>query len=369
LCAVKLVLPFRYNFFNIFGLCVSLSLTALSTHNSHHIPQLLPQHHQMCSNFLKQLALNFTNPNMAVMYEAIRKLPLTFEQFTSACEPLKDLPAQNGYEEWSALISMLKQIADKEIELQVFLVGHVSVELSQSPLFEILQSPATTAKPPANHWKFMKLSFAAEDFLSTCYEMEQEANVWDMVNNGSYNRFISMCQELAKHEINILDFLSSEATDAMLETCSLLCLVLHTSTRSSGLGVFVDVDAIIKALTAPLGWLEKRHVPPYPPSPYGLSFDQTHLLQWMQAAELDIAEFSFQNPIPTPSFYLLHVRVHELGGAHTNVELFMARHKPVDGTPGSIMYRHLVNSNNEDGYQLYVVARERCQRWQWRSLP
>jgi hypothetical protein len=305
------------------------------------------------SNFVTS---NFVTSNFAYMSKAMRELPFTTAEFLTVCDTLKVLPFQNGEDDWKSLASMLEQIENNEIDLQVFAVGKISDELSQSPLFKILRGVLPEIKPP-NMFRVtdsphtVALDFTAKEFLQSCEELCRITNSHDILQAQSYIRFLAMIDDLDSERVNLLEFISTEKSDEMLQTCSLFELVLNTTTAYAS-HVMVDSSAARKALMQHLGWVSKRHVPPYPPSPHGLDFNQSQLLSWMQAAEADIDAFDFPTWDTLPSYSLLHSRVHQFDALGLQVHSFMAGCEPPEGSPGSIIFSYL----GDDAYELGMFS-------------
>jgi hypothetical protein len=124
---------------------------------------------------------------------------------------------------------------------------------------------------------------------------------------------------------------------------------MHTTSASLSHVVIHDLElhnASIE-LNQPQGFVHHGshiHIPPYPPSQYGLTFDQTQFLQCMQAAEADVGKYSFSESENSEGLDILHMRWHQLHEKQVPLAVFMAGREPAEGTPGSIIFRHLINS-------------------------
>jgi len=282
------------------------------------------------------------------MVDAMHKVPFTAAEFVSVCETLQDLPDQNGEEDWARLLSMLTHLQDGGIDILVFLVGSSSAELLQSPLFEILVGKSAPTKPPTKFKSadaaLVELDFTPNEFLAVCTKVdEHDTDGWTAEERDTTLGLPKMLDELAQRQVNILDFLSSEDTDSKLQDCALLALILHTAIGSNK-QVFVDSAAVRTAITKPFGFADIRHVPPYPPSSCGLDFDENQFLEWCKAAENDISLFSYAEPEALLSFFVLHKRIHDLGTTGHFAVDFLAGREPVEGSPGSKIFKHLVNA-------------------------
>ena len=283
------------------------------------------------------------------MVDAMHKVPFTAAEFVSVCETLQDLPDQNGGEDWARLLSMLTHLQDGGIDILVFLVGSSSAELLQSPLFEILIGKPAPTKPPTKFKSadatLVELDFTPHEFLAT----GDATDGWFAdESDATPMKLKTMLDELAQWQVNILDFLSSEDTDIRLQESAFLKLILHTAIASDK-QVFIDLTAFSIANAEPFGYPETGHIPPYPPSPCGLDFDENQFLEWCKAAENDIPQFSYAESEALTSFHVLHKWIHDLGTTGHLVVDFLAGREPVQGSPGSKIFEHLVNAHDDDG--------------------
>jgi hypothetical protein len=294
------------------------------------------------------------------------------EDFCSACELVKDLPSSNGEDEWNNFEDLWQQVQARPFgDVRNMIFEHASIELINSPLFEILfeiehevAPPKTFASarlgPLSEHstimMRFVRIqpSFTARDFLSLCVILDTDfLKHMKFGHHPLTSKFMGMLSLLHNKEVNVLDFLSTEDTDAMLETCPLFRVLMHTLSASAChvLVKLNEVEQALLRLKAPQGFHSQGDsidVPPYPPDErYGLKYDYAQFLQYLQNAEDHISQFQFDGAqdYGHSSFDILHRRLHEMVGRVTVAE-FMAGREPTEGTPGAIIYNHLIDACN-----------------------
>lgn len=71
------------------------------------------------------------------------------EDFFSACELVKDLPSGNGEDDWNNFEDLWQQVQSQTFEdVRNVIFEHASIELINSPLFEILFEIGPEVAPP-----------------------------------------------------------------------------------------------------------------------------------------------------------------------------------------------------------------------------
>lgn len=168
-------------------------------------------------------------------------------------------------------------------------------------------------------------------------------------------KFIGVLCSLHSKKVNVLDFLSTENTDTLLETCPLFRVLMHSISASASHALIKvhEVEPVLRCLRATQCFHSQgdyMYVPPYLPGErYGINYDYAQFLQCLQNAEAHIEQFQFLGPedYGHPSFDILHCRLHEMVERVTVAEV-MAGHEPSEGTPGAIIYNHLIDACNPE---------------------
>jgi hypothetical protein len=286
--------------------------------------------------------------------------------FLSACEPVLDLPFGTGEVEWNAFHVEYNNIMDRGIDLRKFICSATHERHFESPLFAILFDPLVPTRPPITFSRAPEtpgtaqtpargiVDFKARRFVSLCEEINIEFIVnGRFVKTDAYRRLHRMVATLHRERINVLDFLSSEETDDLLNGCAFFRLVVHVFTGFAS-HVIVDWSAwedAIHALGRPQGFEHagsRLQMPPYPPNDYGLPFCQDDLLQSMADAELDIDLLAYGHLGAVESFDVLHRRMHHLKAKNVKFFDFMAGYKFQQDEQGFLIFNYIRHSFDLD---------------------
>jgi hypothetical protein len=289
---------------------------------------------------------------------AVRQNHSLLKDFYAACEVVKDLPAQNGDEPWANFNTRWSKIKTKDWATSNALQRHASKQLQDSPLFEVLFQSFNQVKPPTTFaragrggWrsagtKRVEVDFTAKEFITTCIELDVEYKATkQFALNPTMKNFGNMATFLCRKKVNVLDFLSTDLTDELLETCRFLKALVHCTSPVRHHVVFGP--EFLEPLFKPQDFHHagsQMLVPPYPPNKWGLSFDYADFLEGLQAAEADMHGLTWPNWDQIESFDILHVQLHQLGIEEVDLEEFMDGREPTEGTPGAIIYKHVLNS-------------------------
>ncbi|KAF1917322.1 hypothetical protein BDU57DRAFT_537017 [Ampelomyces quisqualis] len=280
--------------------------------------------------------------------------------FVSACEAVKDLPYQNGDDDWNAFRAARERMEARGISVATHKHSSLFMQLHGTPILDILSSEVSSIGPQKEFSTALQpklsrrtLHFTAATFIEHCKEVDEEWATEKFPECNGSPKLETLLKVLYLKQINVLEFLSTEDTDELLETCKLFRLFIHslTSRRSH---VIIDRSKLQyalgfadRSLVAPHVGTSKQ-IPPYPPNKWGVNFSSTDFLQWMVAAEIDIPNFTFIDPEGLESFQVLHLQCHVLQDANAEMPEFMKGHEPADGTPGAIVYEYLVRSTAAD---------------------
>jgi hypothetical protein len=288
------------------------------------------------------------------------------QEFIRACEPVLDLPFGTGEEKWDMFRKVYGTLQARDIDVLEYISVHTHAHLFRSPLFEILFGPTPTASshPPTPTTFSMApetpgtvltpargtVSFSPKRFINLCHEINTEVNV-----NGGFTKtdlfwtLHGMIAALHLERINVLDFLSSEDTDDLLNGCAFFRLVTRVLTGFAS-HVIVDWDAFENAIVV-LGQRQgQAHhgrrllMPPYPPNDCGLSFCQDDLLQAMIDAEADKDQVIMDDLDAIESIDVLHNLIHDLETEDVMFSDFMAGYELQEGEPGALMFDYILRS-------------------------
>jgi hypothetical protein len=294
-------------------------------------------------------------------------LPELTADFCVACELVKDLPDQNGDDEWTNFNTLWQQLqrrSESYDEIRTAIYQHVSLELMESPLFEILFECDPHVDPPKTFNSALRSSsriepwFTAQAFINTCVEIDNDyAETMHFGDHYLTPKLMSMVRFLAEKQVNVLEFLSADLTDEGFESCSFLKVFVQTlsSHHSHVICHWPCFQKEIDRLNEFQGFNHRgstMHVPPYPPNEKnGINFNHAHFLKWMQAAEADIDSFMMYNESGLESFDILHKRLHQMMSRQVTVAEMMDGREPAEGTPGAIIYKHLIDVLRQCSYQ------------------
>jgi len=320
------------------------------------------------------------------MIKSYSSLVTLIEDFCSACELVRELPSGNGEDDWNNFEHLWQQIQSQPFEdVRNMIFEHASIELINSPLFEILFKARYEVVPPKSFAsatrirkqfvRIKSLKFTAKQFLRLCMILDT-----DLLKHMKFGlhpltaKFMHMLCSLHDKKVNVLDFLSTEDTDTLLKTCTLFRVLMHllSASNSHVLVKVHEVEPVLRWLRPIKGFHsqgDSLHVPPYPPAErYVLGWDYADFLECLQNAEANIDQVQFigtealGHPIFNiaqllhgphdyghPSFDILHYRVHQMV-QRVSLAKFMAGREPTEGTPGAIIYKHLKNACNP-GFQ------------------
>jgi hypothetical protein len=165
-------------------------------------------------------------------------LPFTASKFVAACEKVKDLPlgSDDNANDWPLFISMLEQIRVSNANVRHFLEGHLSNELAESPVFEILLADTHGINPPVmvhtvkTHRRF-RFDITAMEFLDLCRQVYHDvltfANFHPSrrllhLSHPAFLGLTEMLRTLHVAQIDLLDFLSFADTVYMMQDFPLL---------------------------------------------------------------------------------------------------------------------------------------------------
>jgi hypothetical protein len=302
--------------------------------------------------------------------------------FVSACEPLKDLPDQNGDEDWFCFHRTWSEIQSRGIDMQVFMDRYVSMDLKQSPLFELLFGPPPTIRLPTTFSTAphvdgpffsgesrstsgkVEVKFTARDLIDSCQKLDNEMTTnGKFVQTPSIDKLRIMIGELCRKRVNVLEFLSNEMTDQALVHSPFFRLVVHTL-KGAASHVIVNWDdfdwAMIEVQDLQgefyLGSLVPT--PVYPPNEHDTPFSPFDLRQTIIKAEATLSEVSLaEYALPESiSFDVLHCQVEILVSDDINFSDFMAGYEIVEPEPGSLVYKWLINSQlGMMGWELFLA--------------
>jgi hypothetical protein len=223
--------------------------------------------------------------------------------FYAACEMVKDLPAQDGDELRVNFNTLWSKIKTKDWATSAFLQRHASKQLQDSPLFEVLflsfhpvKPPTTFAQAGRGGWppgtKRVEVEFTALEFITTCFQLELRYQASKYIAlNFTTKHFRDMVLSLHQKHVNVLDFLSTDLTDGLLEKCRFLKGLVQYL-RPVRHHVVLDlefVESYLKALNRPQGYYHagsQMLIPPYPPNKWGLCFDYADFLKGSKRRKL-----------------------------------------------------------------------------------
>jgi hypothetical protein len=276
------------------------------------------------------------------------------KDFVAACERVRDLPYQDGEEDRDTFGDLYQQLDDMNVNWILFMDLYVPEDLQQSPLFELLFGKAPIVEQPTKFRRatggMVEIDIEAREFVSLCMAMDHEYFMHkDFIHSTHLIKLKDMCGALMREKVNVLDFLSTEDTDTQMEGATFLKVLMHgfVAVRHHVVIEFEPYIETFKTLWLHQGFHHRGsrlQVPPYPPSEYGLRFDQSDFLLTMQEAEDDSDNFvsSMHNEIE--SFDLLHKCIHQLRDKDITIPTFMTGHEPAPGTPGATIFEYLLDS-------------------------
>jgi hypothetical protein len=180
---------------------------------------------------------------------------------------MKDLPLgfDHNADDWPLFMSMSEQIWASHTNVRQFLEGHLSNELAESPVFEILLADTHGINPPAKvhavkTHRRVKLDITAMEFLDLCRQVHHDVLTVANFHPSrrllylSHSAFLGLTETLrtlAVRQIDLLNFLSFADTNHMMQDFPLLKLVFHTATVDDH-RVVVHLDAWSRTLVCPL---------------------------------------------------------------------------------------------------------------------
>ncbi|KAL5117587.1 hypothetical protein ACEQ8H_004480 [Pleosporales sp. CAS-2024a] len=279
----------------------------------------------------------------------------------SASELVKDLPDQNGDDDWAMFTQAWGEVQQHSYEtIRNAIFMHASIELLDSPLFEILFECGPYVRPPTTfHSTQMdvetkmpmrcSVEFTAKAFVEECIKIN--ADFATCTQWGEYPEFWRMASSLERAGINVLDFLSTEVSDELCTRCPLLQVLINTLSATQGQVVLREAHLrrVFHHLHARQGFQHKgstMHIPPYPApeSATALDFNHAHFVAWLQAAEVDMLAFDWPNIYDVESLDILHKRIHQMNARNVLVKDFMAGREPPPGTPGATIYQYILSA-------------------------
>jgi hypothetical protein len=286
---------------------------------------------------------------------------LMAKDFIAACERVSDLPYQDGEDDWIAFYDLHQQLDNMNVDWILFTDLHVPEALKQSPLFELLIGAAPTIKPPTKFRRatggMVEVNFQAHEFVSVCRAIDDEYFMRkDFSQSTNMVKLREMVKALHMEKVNILDFLSTEDTDALMQEATFLKVSMHSFVAVRHHVVIEPEEyrnKAIRSLWERQGFFNggsRLQVPPYPPSQYGLGFDVADFLLAMQDAEADSNSFVYPMLETVESLDVLHRRIHQLRDKDVTIPTLMAGREPAPGTPGATIFKYLLESTDNGDY-------------------